>query len=222
MEACSLPAAASLFMSRRCGGRAVSQWGILHGHVIWALCLDTAHEGQAYLWRARWNSYWEEEAGGGGALPLNRSFMETACVLWCIYTSMLQSDKTHAKCISILNTDLCILQHSYHLADVQFAGGAEMRWNILWQVGRSLLFTKCLLSCVNTRSYLGEGWSFPRAQRTGLGLGLTELVKQIFNILRNKFLHLLVKTQMRGLTSPLCLCSEYKVAAQLGTKTGNS
>lgn len=53
VEACLLSAASSLFMSRRCGRRAGSQWGILHGHVIWALCLDTAHEGQAYLWRAR-------------------------------------------------------------------------------------------------------------------------------------------------------------------------
>ena len=124
VEACSLSAASSLFMSRRCGRRAGSQWGILHGHVIWALCLDTAHEGQAYLWRACC-----ETATGARGRRVNRSFMEAACVLPCIYTSMSQSDKTpqccHAKCISISNTGLCILQHCYHGADVQ--GLAELR-----------------------------------------------------------------------------------------------
>lgn len=96
VEACSPSAASFLFMSRRCGRGAGSQWGILHGRVIWALCLDIAHEGQAYLWRARC-----ETATGKtrrrkrreGVPPLNRSFMRTACVLRCIYTSMLQSDK---------------------------------------------------------------------------------------------------------------------------------
>lgn len=94
VEACSLSAASFLFMSRRCGRRAGSQWGILHGHVIWALCLDTAHEGQTYLWRAHCETATgKRRRRGGGVPPLNRSFMETACVLRCIYTSMLQSDK---------------------------------------------------------------------------------------------------------------------------------
>lgn len=65
----------------------------------------------------------EEEEGRGGVPPLNRSFIVTASVLRYTDTSMLQNDKTrhcrHAKCISILNTSLCILQHWYHLADVQ-------------------------------------------------------------------------------------------------------
>lgn len=98
VEACSLPTASFLFMSRRCGRSAGYQWGIRHARVIWALCLDTVHEGQAYLWRAHCETATGQRRGGvewvergrGGGLLLNGFFMETACVLQCIHTSMKQ------------------------------------------------------------------------------------------------------------------------------------
>lgn len=133
VEACSLSAASFLFMSRRCGRRAGSQWGILHGHVIWALCLDTAHEGQTYLWRAHC------ETATGKRRRRGVGFHHWIDLLWKLHVfydaftpRCCKAIKTlqcwHAKCISILNTGLCILQHWYHLADVQVL--EELKWGI--------------------------------------------------------------------------------------------
>ena len=99
-------------MSRSPGGGALSQEGILHGRVIRAPWLDTAHEGQVYLWRARWDTATGRRSVcvcDGGALPLDGSFMETACVLRFIYTTMSQSDKTR-QCCSAKNALASLMQ----------------------------------------------------------------------------------------------------------------
>lgn len=66
VEACLLSAASPLFTSTRCGRRGSNQQGILHDHVIWALCFDTAHEGHTYLWRVQCEAATGKKRGGGG------------------------------------------------------------------------------------------------------------------------------------------------------------
>lgn len=151
VEACSLSAATALFISKRCGRRAGSQWGILHGHVIWALCLDTAHEGQAYLWRAR-----RETATG----KRGRHWID---LLWKLQVFI---DAFTPRCSKVIKPNSVAMQnalaswiHGMYFCNTVSSwcacfGGTEMRCYLLLLMAGNPIFTKCVLSSVNARFYL--------------------------------------------------------------------